>query len=153
MSHYTLCLTIGTLTLPQIKTADSALTGNGASVTRPSSDFSGRSLGTRLTPSSGSVFNEIHCHSPHVHFRILQCCVSAFLVITEFISILLKISACDRLPHPPDLHKVRDRCIVRTRPLEEWCLCCVSRKQGILPSSWSPYCWLQLCTAFTTAVS
>jgi len=34
--------------LPKIKTADSAVTGNGASVTRPSSDFSGRGLGTRL---------------------------------------------------------------------------------------------------------
>ncbi len=34
--------------LPKIKTADSAVTGNGASVTRPSSDFSGRGLGKRL---------------------------------------------------------------------------------------------------------
>ena len=30
-------------------------------------------------------FNENHRHSPHMHLRILRCCISAFLAIAGFL--------------------------------------------------------------------
>ena len=47
--------------LPKMMTADSALTGNGASVTRPSSNFSRRGLGTRLQGKGSRGVNSKKC--------------------------------------------------------------------------------------------